>query len=411
MTTCLVCWLFLAASGSGSDVTGPSASRPATSSAPAISPSALSALIDKLDHPSFAVRDRATVELARLDPAVLDTLVASYRHTQGHEKKLRLRHVIEQMYLTRLQAGEEAFLGIRLMAVSGVVDPATGRSGDCVYVNEALKDQPAGKAGVRDGDLIIEFDGKPISWFFAAAGAAPAAAGGGGGAGAPQPAAAQVAGVSNERIERFTWHVKRRGAGATVRLRLLRCLNPGRRVQMTVGAEPAKTLDGTRLLPVSGIMLGESPLTISQVQGGLMLTDVAADSPAAAAGLKSKDVIVEATYAMPSPDGEKVGQGGIMPILDEAGWDNLCSRLKPGASLLLGVRTIHEENVTVKLGRRPVGLMNPSDMAEARAKFASWWREKTGETSVLPRDPSSQRLLGVELDPALPSPTGPGVVP
>ncbi|HOW72859.1 MAG TPA: PDZ domain-containing protein [Phycisphaerae bacterium] len=409
MTAWLVFGLLLAANGVVGNSPGVSASRPATSSAPVVSASLLSSLIDRLDHPSYAVRDRTTVQLARLDPSVLDTLVVKYRQIHGHEKKLRLRHVIEQMYLTRLQAGEEAFLGIRLMAVSGVVDPATGRSGDCVYVNEALKGQPAEKAGVRDGDLIVEFDGKPIAWFLA--GAAPAQlAGGGGGAAVAPPAPVQPVAVPTEKIERFTWHVKRRGAGTTARIRLLRCL-PERKLELTIKAEPAKTLAGASFLPVPGIMLGASPLTISQIQGGLMVTDVAADSPAAAAGLKPMDVLVEAAYSLPSPGGDVVGQGGILPILDEDSWESLCSRLKPGASLLIGARSIQQEVLSVTLGRRPVNLMNPADMAEARARFAGWWREKTGETSVLPRDPLGQRLYGGDVDTATPSPSGPGVVP
>lgn len=410
MTVCLVFWLILAPSGAARDAPGTLAAQPATSSAPAVSASTLSALIDQLDHPSYSVRDQATLRLARLDPAVLDLLVARYRQIRGHEKRLRLRHVIERMYLTRLQSGEEAFMGIRLMSVSGVVDPATGRSGDCVYVNEALKGQPAEKAGVREGDLIVEFDGKPISWFFAGAAGVQAVAGGGGAPAGAGPAAVQPAGALSEKIERFTWHVKRRGAGTTVRLRLLRCL-PGRKLQLMVGQEPARTLDGARFVPVPGIMLGASPLTISQIQGGLMVTDVATDSPAAAVGLKPRDVLVEGTYAVPSPGGDLAPQGGILPILDEGGWDNLRARLKPGASLLIGTRTVHEETVTVTLGRRPVSLMNPADMTEARAKFAGWWREKTGETSVLPRDPLGQRFLGGELDPGVPVQPGPGVVP
>ncbi|MBP7935369.1 MAG: hypothetical protein KA354_12050 [Phycisphaerae bacterium] len=410
MTAWLVFWLLLAANGGVGDSPGVPASRPATSSAPAVSASVLSSLIDRLDHPSYAVRDRTTVQLARLDASVLDALVAKYRQIHGHEKKLRLRHVIEQMYLTRLQAGEEAFLGIRLMAVSGVVDPATGRSGDCVYVNEALKGQPAEKAGVRDGDLIVEFDGKPVAWFLAGGAPAQVAGVGGGLPAVVPPVAVQPVGVPTEKIERFTWHVKRRGAGTTARIRLLRCL-PERKLQLTIKAEPAKTLEGASFLPVPGVMLGASPLTISQIQGGLMVTEVAADSPAAAAGLKPMDVLVEAAYSLPSPGGDVVGQGGILPILDGDSWENLCSRLKPGASLLIGARSIQQEVLSVTLGRRPVNLMNPADMAEARVRFAGWWREKTGETSVLPRDPLGQRLYGNDVDTAAPSPSGPGVVP
>jgi len=173
----MIGWLVLLSLGAGD----PGASGPAATSAPALDAVAVGGLIEQLGDPRFEVREQATERLYQADLSAIPGLIQRYKAESSHERKLRLRQVVEHLYFRKLMQGEVGFLGIQLGIAEDVIDLATGRPCEVVYAGRVLEGYPAAEAGIRDGDLIVRFDGKPISWFF---GAAPPAA--------TQPAAEQA---------------------------------------------------------------------------------------------------------------------------------------------------------------------------------------------------------------------------
>ena len=55
------------------------------------------------------------------------------------------------------------FLGIRPQELTEDMKKALSYEGEGVFVAEVLKDSPAEKGGLKDGDIIVEFDGKKVT--------------------------------------------------------------------------------------------------------------------------------------------------------------------------------------------------------------------------------------------------------
>ncbi len=377
----------------------PPASAPA---APALSNEVIDRLVGALNDPHYDVRDRATLELAAGGLDVLARLVDRYRAEAVHERKLRLRYVIEHLYYQKLMAGEEGFIGIRLFALGDIYDPQLARRCECVYVQEVLQGLPAQAAGLRDGDIMMGFDGRPIAWFFAAQATEPD----------PRPAQEvlggglwpRVQGPIDIKIERFTQHVKRRTPGALVQVRVLRCDGQRRQITMTLPGDPGKMLDGTTLVAVPGAMLGRSPLTAGPSQGGLLVVQVVAGSRAEQAGIKPRDIVTAVLVPQPVAAQLNVAlepgkEHAKLVVPNEGGirWvEDILANLQPNGSVIFELVRLEELEIPVKLGRRPVRLMNAADLIQARARFTAWWREEVGEDLVAPKASSNipQRTAG-----------------
>ena len=349
---------------------GPPASGPAaTSSAPAARAAVIDALIDRLGDPRFEVREQASRQLCEQAPAAVGAMVDRYLAQRSHERKLRLRHAIETLYFHQLMEGEVGFLGIQFVLADNVIDPATNRPGECIVAYRVLKDRPADQAGVRDGDIIVGFDDKPISWFF---GAAPPPVTRPAGDLTSPPAAARPQDRTSEKVERFTQHVKRRLPGSKVRIRVLRPASQARKITVAAAVDPAGALDGAVFVPVSGSIAGVSPMAAAGTWGGLMVKSVQADSPAERAGLKPRDIVTAIDrMTLPAEADPRI----LAQAFKEAA---------PGSTVTLQVMALQQVELIVTIGRRPVDWLNPADLREAQQRFAVWWRQQTGEDSIQP---------------------------
>ncbi len=367
----------------------PPASAPAAVAPAAVSDRDLDRLVTDLNNPRYEVRDRATSRLATAGLDVFARLVERYRSESVHERKLRMQYIIEHLYYRKLMAGEEGFIGIRLFAMADVYDPGLGRRCECVYIQEVLKGLPAEQAGLRNGDIMVGFDGRPVAWFFAAQAAEPVARQGPEalGRGVWQPAQAPV----DIKVERFTQHVKRRTPGSLVQVRVLRCETQRRQVTLPLPDEPATALTGATLVAVPGAMLGQSPMTAGPAQGGLLATQVA-PGPMAQAGIEPRDIIIAVTVPdgiVPPPaqiPGQARGDTRLL-VPSEGGlrWlEDVLKAMPPNGSVMLEVVRLAELELPVTLGRRPVQLMNTADLIQARAQFVAWWREEIGGDAIVP---------------------------
>lgn len=338
-----------------------------SSTRPEVPTAELARLIGELHAPAFEKREAASQDLARLPIEALDVLVDQYRLAAGYETRLRLRHAIELLYLRKLMTGEEGFLGVKLMPAEGVLDPASDRPVEGVFIVEVLPGQPAEVAGVRNSDVLVGFDGRPIGWFFSAPPPGPVVPVRRGGL---QPIMGQ------EKIDRFTWHVKRRTPGVPIKIRLLRFDNKLRQVAWQLAGDQDDPLPGARLVEVPQSMVGVAGFAAPANTGAMLITRVEPDSAAAKAGLRAYDVIAGLDKAPLPPNG------------DAAAFAQLLQQQAARGEVILMVAHIDEVELTVHLGRRPVQLMNPADLADARLRFAEWWRARSGEVSFARPDQS-----------------------
>jgi len=163
------------------------------------------------------------------------------------------------------------WLGIHIQDLSADMSDAFGVEGqDGVLVAGVAPDSPAAGAGVERGDIIVGFQERQVS---------------------------SAAGLRNL--------VALEGAGAKVSLSVLRAGKPraigvqlgtipGEAVPVVGSAdeEPAGVLEGLTLAPLTDANRRKLDVR-SDVEAGLVVMDVAPGSAAAAAGLRSGDLIVE----------------------------------------------------------------------------------------------------------------------
>jgi hypothetical protein len=100
---------------------------------------------------------RAALE-RRLDGA-LQLQLASVKTDGGHEAWARVRVPAKAFTAAAVESGRElTFRGATLYALPPHLAPPSG----ALYVQRVLEATPARAAGLREGDLVLELDGKPL---------------------------------------------------------------------------------------------------------------------------------------------------------------------------------------------------------------------------------------------------------
>ncbi len=175
------------------------------------------------------------------------------------------KHVADQ--LVAHGSVSRAFLGVNLAEVTPEIAEGFGlRTADGVLIQSVLKDQPADRAGLRRNDVIVEFDGQPVS-----------------------------------DLQKFRLKVADSEVGRTVPVVVLR---DGKRVTLNVKLGPRETEQiASQTRPadqgreaLAGLTvrdLSASERQASGVDQGVMITDVREDSPADEAGLQPEMVVEE----------------------------------------------------------------------------------------------------------------------
>lgn len=365
---------------------GGEASAPA--SRPAADPPDLEPLLRGLSQPGFKVRQEAVAALCELPYARIDGLIELYERQSSHEIRLGLRTAIEHVFFRKQLQGRLGFMGFALTSVAGVFDPKTGRTVEAILAQQVLGGFPAEKAGLRTGDLVLEFEGKAISELAV---------------GVPRqapvrqvnPGVMQFMFPTSPLSKGFTAEVSSREPGSDVHLRIAR-LGPDRELAFTLPPQPGRALEGAKLMTV-GVPDVRSPRGEEEprasFRAGLVVAGLVANSPAAALGLQQGDVILA------------VGRMPLSPSITPALLNELFGQSPAGMQVVLTLSRLEEVELTVTLGGRPVDRMNTEDLELAQGRFAEWWKEQTGEASV--RTPAGQGLIPGIPRPstALPDPT------
>lgn len=313
---------------------------------------ALANLVEQLGDYRYSVRDTATVELTLLNPSELPTLVRLYREERRHEPKLRLRYAIEYVYYRQFMMGESGFLGIGLSHLSAW-DPQIGQTTDGIVAERVQEGYPAYRAGLRDLDVILDFDGGPVARLMDPA-SIPKNRDGAGQieAGFRPPNIGVLAFMSN---------VKRREPGSRIPVRVLR------------GGENRRVMVPPGLTDLSGLAATEIPfandrLIRSQTVGGFAVEQTSGASWLADAGLGPGDVII-------GVDGRGFGSELTVEEFQHA-------MRTARQSAMLEIRRYTEHTFVITLGQRPPELMNADEWKAAQARFAAWWRDEMGASSV-----------------------------
>ncbi len=233
--------------------------------------------------------------LLNLDGKVIGINTAIVAAGQGIGFSIPINQAKEVM--RQLIAGGRVVRGWLGIAIQDMTDELSGTFGvkerEGVLVADVMKGGPAEAAGVRPGDVIVEFNGGAIKEV-------------------PE-LQRRVAGVA---------------PGQTVRLTVLRDKKPVR-LSVKVGEMPADEPAPAAAPDEEGWGLRVEPLSADAalrlnipVTRGLLVTEVAPGSPADRAGLRRGDVIVEA---------------GRTPVEDPATLFRALAQLKPGERLLVYV--------------------------------------------------------------------------
>jgi Do/DeqQ family serine protease len=177
------------------------------------------------------------------------------------------RHVAEQL----VAHGEvkRAWLGVQLAELTPEMAEGFGiRVDRGVVIQEVLKDQPAERAGLKRNDVIVEFEGLPVA-----------------------------------DVQKFRLKVADMPIGKKVNLVVLR---DGKRVPLTMtlgprpdaqlaqnGGTPEEVPATERLAGIRVRDLRPAERTASEVDGGVVITDVERGSAAEEAGLEANDIVEE----------------------------------------------------------------------------------------------------------------------
>ncbi|HZI20049.1 MAG TPA: PDZ domain-containing protein, partial [Pyrinomonadaceae bacterium] len=267
-----------------------------------------------------------------------------------------------------------------------------------VGVRSVVKGSPAERAGLRDGDVILRFDGEPVASvrklnrliaeappehrarlsvlrggseheIAARLGRREFASGS---VGFGQAIDGEAARRMAEELRRNSEEWQRRGQDWGERLEELQRDNPGG--LMVYGA-------GGRRIGVSVNPLSKQLAEYFGVTGGVLVETVAAGSPAERAGLKAGDVITEA-------DGEKLdGAGGLSRVIN---------RRQEGEVTLTLYRDRRQRTVRVTPEKREPTFVGPGEFRLVRP----------GVSALAPR-PLRRALAAPEPPRVRPSPVAP----
>jgi Do/DeqQ family serine protease len=177
------------------------------------------------------------------------------------------KHVAEQL----VAHGEvkRAWLGVQLAELTPEMAEGFGIRGDRgVVIQEVLKNQPAERAGIKRNDVIVEFEGQPVS-----------------------------------DVQKFRLKVADMPIGRKVNLVVLR---DGKRVPLTLtlaprpdaqlaenGGVPEEVPATQKLAGIRVRDLKAAERTSNEIEGGVVITDVESGSAAEDAGLEPNDIVEE----------------------------------------------------------------------------------------------------------------------
>ena len=174
------------------------------------------------------------------------------------------------------------WLGVQMQSLTPTLAKANGLGleTDGVLVNRVEKNSPADRAGIKDGDIITNFNGKQIK--------------------AQRDLASAVADVPAGKSGKITIWRDRKSRSLDVTIGALK-------TQTATGDEPSDTNEAP-----GGLLLGRltpedrSALGLGAGRGGVVIEQVAPDSPAGESGLRSGDVILRiGEEEVSSPDQAK----------------------------------------------------------------------------------------------------------
>jgi serine protease Do len=208
------------------------------------------------------------------------------------------RQVIDQL----LKHGKvtRGYLGVQIQEVTPTIAKAFGLgSARGALVGDVTSDGPAAKAGLIKGDIIVEFNGEP---------------------------------VTDSRALRLK--VSQTAPGTTVRFKVFRN-GSEREFSLTLGELPSKPQSANagneRSGALEGVMIDDLTPQILRQLGlpaqtkGAVVTDVKSTSPAAQAGLQRGDVIQEVNRQPVTSVGDferaasKAGNGPILLLVNRGG--------------------------------------------------------------------------------------------
>ena len=202
----------------------------------------------------------------------INTLIFSQSGTSSGIGFAVPANLATKVYAQLIKNGKvtRGYLGVFLQTVSPAIARTVGYTGkDGALVGDLSKgDSPAAAAGLRSGDVIIEFDGKPVT--------------------SPKQLTEMVADTPVGRTANVKYVREGRVETAAIKL--------GERPSSAGDGEPADKDDpeedggklGFSVSPVTPEVARELKL---KILGGVAITNVQADSPAAEAGLQRGDVI------------------------------------------------------------------------------------------------------------------------
>ena len=173
------------------------------------------------------------------------------------------RHVCEQL----IENGSvtRGYLGIAIQQLTPeLVSSFQLEDSFGVLVSDVAKDSPAAQSGLKSGDVIVQFEGDPV-----------------------------------EELGRFRNRVARMEPGSTVNLTVLRH-SERVQLQLTIGSMPGREAQSHTSDDIEALGLIVRPLTDMvrerynlDGEAGVLVSKVAAGSPAAAAGIRAGSLILE----------------------------------------------------------------------------------------------------------------------
>jgi serine protease Do len=196
------------------------------------------------------------------------------------------------------------FLGVFIQDLNPALAEKFGmKSSKGVLISDVMPDGPAAQAGIRTGDVILEVDGTPVD----------------------SAARLRLVIASKGGDGRVEIELLRDGRRRTLKVQLGEKDAPRARGQR---AEPDEEALGLRLAPLDDAARQRFGLDDTATQGALVVA-IQPGSPAARAGLRPGDVIVEVNRASVDDPAAAVER------LDEAEGDILLRVVRRGASIFL----------------------------------------------------------------------------
>ena len=231
--------------------------------------------------------------LLNLDGKVIGVNTAIVAAGQGIGFSIPINQAKDVM--RQLIAGGRVVRGWLGIAIQDVTDELAAHFGvkerEGVLVADVMKGGPAEAAGLRAGDVIVEFNGGPI-----------------------------------KEVPELQRRVAAVSPGQAVRLTVIRDGKPVR-LSVKIGEMPSDEPKPVLAEDDEGWGLSVEPLTGEAalrlnlpVPSGLLVTDVTAGGPADKAGLRRGDVIIEA---------------GMKPVADAPALYRALAQLKPGEQILV----------------------------------------------------------------------------